>query len=324
MTIKYYLSPGLEVIALDSLQLSLNLYGKRFTLKDESGLMNVLITSAGEGLDKAVFLQKFDGRFVVDTVDKAIHSLLDAQIFVDTDLRSTGNGTGEFFCHLANRAGKMSLSNPLGGKPSAWRVALIGSGHLARQIGASMVEHGVTVETYADLSTIKTQDDHILLAVVCSDNEDHTFFRNINSQAVDAGITSIYLSLDWQLARCGPLVIPKATACYECYFHRVCSTRRFQAEFSAKAMAANVQYSPIPNKLTIQWAVALATTQILSYFSGIIGDLHLSPIREVDVIRAEVDHSHLLKLPRCPVCGSASAKRPLSPVINSMLAAAKA
>lgn len=169
-----------------------------------------------------------------------------------------------------------------------------------------------------DVLTEYSRDTTLLIA--CSDYSDHALFRYINEIAIDADISSLFVNIDAHIAKCGPVVIPRANACYECYFHRLNSTRIHIEEFQAASQTSHIVCQPTPNFLTLHWAISAALTKILALISGLDLDLHLAPMQEINVFNGELVNSKLLKIPRCPVCGTANGDRPFSTVINTKLA----
>ncbi|MET3133254.1 bacteriocin biosynthesis cyclodehydratase domain-containing protein [Oxalobacteraceae bacterium GrIS 1.11] len=307
---KYYLSPGLDVAIIDAERLSLTLYGKRMTVQDRAGLLRSLIDSAARGLDIHALPEQRFQRYSPDAISATVQFLLNSKILLDVDSRSMADSTRAFLSYVAAMKAHTGADSDHWASAERWRAAVVGTGMLAEQLAATISAHGIELLRRADMSDIPIIDNVPTLVVACADEENHAFFRSLNQQAIEAKLPTLYVALDWHIVRCGPLVIPQANACYECYFHRVSATRLHAEEFSAHGKVDNILYRPVPSKLSIHWAIAVSMSQILSYLSGIAPDLHLSPIREVDALKGEVFSSHLLKLPRCPVCGSGNARRP--------------
>ena len=143
----------------------------------------------------------------------------------------------------------------------------------------------VPLERLNDDAPIPDYGNKRALLLVCSDVENFSLFRTVNAKAVERGITSLYLGIDWGTVQCGPLVIPKATACYECYFHRVRTTRRFVAEFDVRSKPENILYNALPSRLALQFGVAETSRLILQYLSGTLDNLNQSMFSEIDSVR---------------------------------------
>jgi bacteriocin biosynthesis cyclodehydratase domain-containing protein len=318
---KYYVSPGLQVVRIDESRLSLNLYGRRFTLKDETGLIEAIFESAvPDGFTVPQLLENFPGAWPSEVVDTVMQSLCKSNFLHTSDRRTPPLATMDFLAHSANLADKVVSGFGKNLSFQEWSVLVAGEGDVAAGLGAAFDALQVAWAPIGMHESVPEERRHATLLVVCSDSMDHSLFRKWNRFAVAQDVTSIYASVDAHIARCGPVVVPKANACYECYFHRVSSTRTHIEEFEAASDSDNVICQPTPNVLSIHWGISAALTKILAILSGLGMDLHLSPLQEVNVFSGEVSNSKLLKIPRCPVCGTANGNRPFSAVINTKLA----
>lgn len=324
MNTKYFLSPGLEVVSLRNEEILLALYGNSFTIKDSTGIVSEIISSAAQGIDILSFVDQHSDRFFSDTVEVTVRSLVKDKILVDKKIINNAEATLNFLFYSGDRFGEKAVNSQPSRSIMDWKVFIIGTGSLAENLLQTIQKYGITVTQVTDLPVGVEPSSASTIVIVCSDFEDHEFFRVANTYIVNAEIPALFVSLNWQHVRCGPFVVPKANACYECYYHRLGSTRRFHAEFLARSKSENILYRAIPNNLAIQWASILASTQVLGYLTGGADDLHLSPMREVEVLGMDVQKTSVLKLPRCPVCGSGSTFKPMPAVINGMRAAAKA
>lgn len=312
---KYYLSPGLAAVVVDHERLSLALYGKRITIKDESGLFHNILTLCLHGIEDVDLRASLPEFIPDDAIDQSIKALLDLKMLVTIDTRGRRGCTTNLLEHYSTLLNPYSLDTartPLDVQTQA--VFIIGQGEIASALEEALVRHHVGVTRHSDTAVEAGQCSGAALVVACSDSEDHAFFRNINQYAIEHGVTSLYVCLDWNVARCGPLAVPNGNACYECYYHRVASTRRYPEEFTALDVRDNILCHSVPNGLALHWATAIATTQILKFLAGVLLNAHLGPILEADTLTAEVTHSTLLKLPRCPVCGRGSAAHSLRSV----------
>ena len=318
---QYYLSPGLEVVVIDANRLSISLYGRRFTVRDESGIIRSIFEAAREGgTGDAALASQFAEQFGLEIIHPILQSLFNANFLTGQDLRSTHHATADFLGHAAALTDKIGAGQSQPVPPGKWLIALMGDGELFTSLQGGLDRTRLRFVANPDLAQIASADNSYMLVVACADNESHSYFRKINAATFSVKLPSLYVRLESQTVRCGPTVIPSANACYECYSHRLDSTRLHPEEFAAAANIDNVICRPATSQLSIEWAVAAALTQIYSFISGLSMDLHLSPMQEIDVLNGEVSHSTLLKLPRCPVCGLGNANRPFSAVINTKIA----
>lgn len=318
---KYYVSPGLQVVRIDHSRLSLNLYGRRFTLKDETGLVEAIFVSAvSDGVTVQQLLENSQGAYPSDVVETVIKSLCTSNFLQTSDRRLPSLATMDFLSYSADLTDKVVSGFGKNPPLHEWRVLIAGAGSVAAGIGSALDSLQVAWTPLDQDAAVPQERRHTTLLIACSDSMDHALFRALNRFAVAQGLTSLYVSVDAHMAKCGPVVVPKANACYECYFHRVSSTRTHIEEFEAASDAANVICQPAPNLLSVHWSISAALTKTLAILSGLEMDLHLSPIQEINVFHGEVANSKLLKIPRCPVCGTANGNRPFSAVLNTKLA----
>lgn len=303
---RYIINPVLEIVEPEVGTLNIVSPVDRFTLRDESGLITALIKAAARELEVAAFIQEQATQHLAVTVESTIAALVAKDILVAVPARKPLDSFFGMLEYGRTRSGPPLVDQPRFESPERWVVSVAGLGQLAERVKAQLAELGFTVEMFhaqklADRSRSR-------LVVACADHDDIRSFRAINRAAVKAGVPAYYLSIDRQIVRAGPIVIPHQTACVECLFHRIASTRRYPAEYAARLEPEKVLATPRPSELALKAATA-ALDRVLFYVTGMATDLHLSPVREHDVLRGSVRTSNVLRLPRCPVCSTA-AKRP--------------
>jgi bacteriocin biosynthesis cyclodehydratase domain-containing protein len=240
-------------------------------------------------------------------------------VLVGRNDRNRGDSTHSLLEHRRELDGNIASGSNADFLPENWIVVLAGQGQLANAMLKSLTETGIQVNRVGAEGQISTYADKRAMMLVCSDDEDFSMFRKMNSVAVEAGMPSLFLGIDWSTVQCGPLVIPKATACYECFYHRVRSTRKFAAEFDVRSNPDNFVYRAIPSKLAIQWAVAEGARIVLQYLSGTLENMHQSTFSEIGIFDGNIGRSAVLRLPRCPVCGVANTARPVGTVYQHAL-----
>jgi bacteriocin biosynthesis cyclodehydratase domain-containing protein len=321
LTQTYYLPSGLEAVVIDKARLSLSLYGRRFTVRDDSGLLRLMFGCAiDRKVDLPQLLQEHEGKFPDKFVESVVESLLSSHFLVKKEPNGTDGATSDLLTHVSGVMDPVGTQDETDGETGSWRLGIVGDGSLSRAVQEAVQRNGLMPFTCSDPVEIPEKRRSHTLVVACADNEDHGLFRKVNAAAAAARVPSLYVSVTSQMARVGPIVVPHANACYECYFHRLASTRVHADEFAASADARAVLCRPVPTQLSIEWAVAATISQILSFVSGLDLDLHLGPMSEADALKGEVVKSSLLKLPRCPVCGVGNASRPLRAVATARAA----
>ncbi|MFC5475536.1 TOMM precursor leader peptide-binding protein [Paraherbaspirillum soli] len=319
MNERLYISPLAEITTIGDDKIVLSVVGRRFTVEDRVGMLKSILANAEQGVTLAALTDRLSENFPAEAVEAAVKALVDTKVLVKRDGRASGDATHQHLEHRRELDGLIAAEQKASYDPANWVLALAGSGACADAIAASMAQLAVQVERLGEDQPVPDYGDKRALLLVCSDFENFGFFRKLNGKAVERGIPSLYLGIDWGTVQCGPLVIPKATACYECYYHRVRTTRKFVAEFDARSKQENILYHALPSKLAIQFGVAETSRLILQFLSGTLDNLHQSVFSEIDSLAGEINRSRILRLPRCPACGTANTARPVGSVFQQAL-----
>ena len=146
-----------------------------------------------------------------------------------------------------------------------------------------------------------------LIAVVCSDCEDHKMMRDANRELLQAGLRALYACVTTRGLRIGPTVIPGQTACYECFYQRLRNGMEFLDEFDAFAAhqhrLAQGDLSP-PPALAASMGGALVALQTAKLHMRIADDVVVAQIVELQLSPLELRSGEALRLPRCGLCGA--------------------
>lgn len=139
--------------------------------------------------------------------------------------------------------------------------------------------------------------------IVASDQHRPNLYERINNRCVQAGIPWTSYRPGWTglTVEIGPTVLPKVTACYECYQQRRRSNLANPKHDDMLAAALKTQTSPLLN-LQITPCLSLFCYEILRLLSGITQPRTLGAILEFDINTSELIRHSLLKVPRCPAC----------------------
>jgi bacteriocin biosynthesis cyclodehydratase domain-containing protein len=313
-----YLSPLAEVTAQGEDKIAISVVGRRFTVEDRVGILKSILADAAHGVTLRQLLDDRAESFPPEAVEAAVNALVEAKVLLKQDGRS-GDST---FHHLQHRREQDGMSGPAQ-RPlydkSNWLLALAGSGACADALAASLAELGVPLQRLGAEDALPELDSRRALLLTASDFDDIALFRAMNAKAVAAGWPALFVGIDWNSVHCGPLVLPKATGCYECYFHRVRATRKFVAEFDMRSQSGNILFHALPSRLAVQFGVAEASRLALQFLSGTLEGLQQSVFSEIDSGSGEIVRSRVLRLPRCQVCGSASTARPVGSVFQQAL-----
>lgn len=305
MSAHYKLSKCVDVVRLNDSSLNFATPTGSFTVRDDTGLICEIVKACVDGTDAAAFLEH-NPHFSASFAETAFKILAEKKIIAQSPDRPN--------CVTIMQQHHMLQSPVENIAPAIRELYVVGSGLLADTITAHLQRLEMDVDVCANP---KLHDDIAgasRLVIACCDRETVTTFLDINRQCVSADVPALYVWLDHFTARCGPLVLPRATACYECYYHKLRASRRHVPEFDARASGNRLIAAADPNALALQWAVAATLTQVVNFLAGTLYDTHLSPFKEIDAARGNVHDSSITKIPRCPACGAAPSKRPLAEV----------
>lgn len=298
----YVLNTTIEIVRVGSDKFNFVTPEGSFAVRDASGLTLEIITAAQNSINIDEFIYNLSDRFLVPAIEATIKALVDKKILLPSDRVQALDPAIIMQSYQARQTHLDKMIRYDMPDPGLWQIFVAGDGVLAHSLKSAVADLGMQVHPYDE-----EKPDEIgrtSLIVAASDGENFEPLRVINRQTIALAVPTLYIWLDRHVVRCGPLTHPHATACFECYYHRLRSTRRFITEFDARA--DGVIASPQPSRVSLHWAVAVATSQIVGFIAGTQRDAHLSPIREINTLRSEIRTSHLLRLPRCPVCGLAS------------------
>ncbi len=207
-----------------------------------------------------------------------IERLKDKQVLTNGDDRRQPDLLGEWLRHLAGAKGR--------GLPS---IHLEGDGVLADAFRARLQAHGFTLPT-------EYGAEQCLVAV--SDNADLRPLRKHNEVAVKAGQPFFPVWLDRGCAHWGPMVLPGATACLECLWHREQAASR-RTYYSPPADTDTRAASPAVAEL----AATLAIAELMRWALKAHVDTEVGVAWCFDTLKTDLSAAKVLKLPRCGTCG---------------------
>lgn len=319
-----YVSPLAEITTLGDDKIAMSVVGRRFTVEDKVGMLKSILDQAGRGVQLAALTASMADSFPPEAIEAAVTALVNTRVLVrdDTRARASGDATHQHLQHRRELDALIPRDQLAAYERSNWLLVLAGEGACADALAASLADLNVPLQRVGRDGALPSAEEvggKRALLLVCSDFEDFATFRAMNAKAVERGLPGLYVGIDWSTVQCGPLVMPKATACYECYFHRVRSTRKFVAEFDVRSEPDNILYHALPSKLAIQFGVAEASRLALQYLSGTLENLQHSVFSEIDSLSGETQRSRVLRLPRCTCCGNANTARPVGTVFQQAL-----
>lgn len=180
---------------------------------------------------------------------------------------------------------------------------LCGSGWLMDRARTALASVGIDV--------IDDDGGEDTLVVALADVRDHRSFRQVNEHAIARCQRVTFITRDGVELHTGPLVVPKQSACYECYYQRLMQHALYPADEEAY-QAFIAERRERGGRAESALADGLAEFLILRHVTAAFRDLTaiVAPgdMQRFDVITLQYEERHVLKLPRCKICGRRAGK----------------
>jgi bacteriocin biosynthesis cyclodehydratase domain-containing protein len=161
---------------------------------------------------------------------------------------------------------------------------------------------------------IQTIDSHSSeegpsLVVAVADSVSYDWFSEVNAETVAKGVSAVFMWREVGRIVAGPLVLPRLSACFECYRWRVRMNMKFGAEFDAHARVQPSNFKAIGSELANGSARTFIGRQLLLIAARAYDIVQPGAVHSYDLLTLEHGRQPVLKAPRCRVCSSS----PLSP-----------
>jgi molybdopterin-synthase adenylyltransferase len=166
-----------------------------------------------------------------------------------------------------------------------------------------------TISTPSEAAEILEDCD---FAIVCSDTPSVRTLEAVNEASLAVNVPWIRGSLDYHRGVIGPIIIPRETACFTCMTLRI----RGNASYSRDAMALerhlrHERDDEVEIGLLWPFAGVVAHHLGLEAIKKLTGYTYPSTIGAfiaVDFFTSTLSRHEILKLPRCPSCGTARSR----------------
>lgn len=296
MTPRLFLNDAVEISDAGQGRLYVRTPVDEFVILDRAGLIAKVLEAVRTGTSLEATMDCFDDPAVrVEALDGILSLLKTRRVIAPAkaDPASPADPIHAWLSHIALK--------PADAAPAC---RIWGSGLLYDALRRMLGEVGVACTD--DVDAPLSADE---LIVACLDAPDEAELRRINAKAVDADAPFLPVVLDRHVVSIGPMVLPHATACYECLYHRVRAGRRNLDAFEAATVRRHH-----PSRLAAQFAAASAATMIVRFLSGSAFDLHTAAVARHNLLTGSSGHTVALKVPRCQVCGQANMRKPLRPI----------
>jgi bacteriocin biosynthesis cyclodehydratase domain-containing protein len=289
------INPAVEIIRLGDGQIQFYGASPSLTVRDEEGHLSALISWCDGSRSETDVLTLLSTR--IADADKLLGFLIARRCLVAGDRAASRDVLVDLM--MMSRP-----EDPPANRPPALadrRIEVVGSGVLFDSVLELLSDLEPTVSAR---SVDGATQGHVDLSIVLSDACSHTAFRNSNRLALSSGVPALFASVDRAVGRVGPLVVPRQTACFECFHYRLRANSLFRTEYDARVSGTeHAQTGGAVSRIVARSVGNVVTTAALGW---LMNDPRMGrPNRfiELDVLTLRVTTHAVLKLPRCPACG---------------------
>jgi bacteriocin biosynthesis cyclodehydratase domain-containing protein len=144
------------------------------------------------------------------------------------------------------------------------------------------------------------------LRIACCDHDDHDFLLEQNEISLREGVTATFVRKSGSRILLGPIVVPRESACFNCYVERVVSNIEYIDEFEANLrFASSMRGQRLKDATGLMTGVVafLVTQHVVFALEGITKVSRPGEFVAFDLLNSETTRHPVLKLPRCGVCG---------------------
>jgi len=207
------LHPATQMTQLSGDRLQLRGVDIHVTLRDRNGALREVLASCDGTRSREAIVAIAAREFAKDEIHGLLDVLVAQNFVVEEDISFGLEPLVHYTDVIRRRLSPLDEDIPTAvGGPKT--VGLFGTGIVAESVAKRVATIGWNVVRQPD----DMADLGLLLAV--SDNYDHRFFRGINCRAVERGRPLLIGGMDQNRIHLGPFVLPGATACFECFYHR--------------------------------------------------------------------------------------------------------
>lgn len=191
-----------------------------------------------------------------------------------------------------------TLATPLAPLSDA-RALVRGTGWLAEVMREGLATLGVAHVSKAPDATF---------VVDCQDRQNPQQFSATNTLALQQDVPCFFVYREVSRIVVGPLVVPKQSACYQCYKARVEANAPFPAEYVAYQASVAAETPPRPSQVAVGLVNYLLARAVLCTVTGAFELFEPGVIYSYDFITLESSSQRILKVPRCEACSKTAGK----------------
>ncbi len=269
---------AVDVVRGDNGDLQFLAPGAEFSISDPFGLVERVAVQCEAGTSREAIVETFSPEPLRQAADSLLQDLARRRILADKNTISGGDVLADWLRHYAGASDKTLPP-----------VSVRGFGHVAAALTRTLADFGF------DVAAPAASADGV---IACCDTPDMGWLREMNMEAFAQKRPFLPVWLDRAAVNWGPFVVPGATACLECLWHR----RQAAQRLSEPPPVWNVRAMSVSPALA-ELAAVLAGGEVLRW--GLAAHVEFDPGMSwrFDMLSLDLNGAVVMKLPRCPVCG---------------------
>jgi bacteriocin biosynthesis cyclodehydratase domain-containing protein len=239
------------------------------------------------------------GRPVAPAIAKALALLAANRLLVDGEHRPFDEDAVTAAASFAAAVTRQTTQADALAAIGQGRVCILGAGPNADEIGAQLRRMGVGRVHARPLDGDPGDETFVVAA---PDRDEVATLSALNAIAVERRIAWLQvLPFDGRLLVVGPLFVPGVSACRQCYSLRRAACSGYDDDFDIVERVPARAAAPAPlASLSAALASLLALRWLTTRDPALPGRLYALEVGSV----LRLSHDHVLRVPRCPVCGS--------------------
>ncbi len=252
-----------------------------FTMKDPVGMVRLVTDRCREGTTSAALLEHFPA----DAVEALLNVLTSRRVLIvasgDALKNPNVDPIRDWIRHFAG-----ATDRGLAG------LIVAGQGCLANKLTVGLTRTGFTV------ASPDADNDSRAAVIAACDAPDLAWLRELNMQAMAEQRPFLPVWMDRACVHMGPMALPGATGCLECWWHRG------QAALRRDDPGVFSPNGRLPSETVAELAASLVTAELLRWAlaANVVTDLGMA--WRFDLLTMDFTGAKVLRLPRCPACGN--------------------
>lgn len=285
-TARLVIDPAVDILEHDDGTVRFRAPGSDFAMRDPVGLVRRVTRQCREGATGDALVALSTEPDERQAVEAMVGVLCQRRILTTDTHCATQEPLVEWLRHYAGVQRTSVLPD----------MQIEGNGRLHAALTRSLRGAGFTVRNEDELNAGKVA----ACRIAACDHANMDWLRERNRTAVVQGQAFLPVWLDRSSVHWGPMIVPGSTGCLECAWHRGQALQRQGFVDIACETAGSSASSPC----LAEFAALLAGTELLRWALGAHVDTEIGMAWCFDMLKMNFSGSKVLRLPRCPVCGS--------------------